>query len=213
VSALRAAGLSPVGRLDPDRGLRIGHATALVEPGGARLELRWGAFRESAGDEDFWSGAVAAHLGAAETLAPGPTQQLLYACAHGVRSGPEALIWIADATLILRTAASEIDWACLVDGAAQRELAFTTGAALAIVRELTDAPIPDRVLAELRARPSRARERLLLRLSRRHGPGVRHLQLWDSYRRRTAAAEDGDIYRGFREFLADAKRLSSRPGS
>jgi hypothetical protein len=183
VTVLRADGWSPLRRVDPGRILRSGHAMPLVEPGGAQMDLQWRAFPESNSDEDFWSGAVAATLGAAGTLAPGPTEQLLHACAYGVRAGPDALMWIADAAVILHTAEKEIDWARLVDGAARRELARTTGAALAILRELVDEPIPDQVLAELGARPSRVRERLLLRLSRRPGPILRYVRLWDVYRR------------------------------
>jgi hypothetical protein len=70
--------------------------------------------------------------------------------------------------------------------------------------------IPDRVLAELGARPSSLRERLLLRLSPRAGPAIRSLQLWDMYRRRSATAQDGYVYRDFLEFVADAKGLPSR---
>jgi hypothetical protein len=165
VAVLRASGWSPLGRVHPGRILRSGHTMPLVEPGGAQMDLQWRAFPESVSDEDFWSGAVAATLGAAGTLAPGPTEQLLHACVCGVRAGPDALMWIADAAVILHTA--EIDWVRLVDGAAQRELALTISAALAILRELVDEPIPDQVVAELGARPSSVRERLLLRLSRR----------------------------------------------
>jgi Uncharacterised nucleotidyltransferase len=165
MAVLRAGGWSPLGRVHPGRVLRSGHAMPLVEPGGTQMDLQWRVFPESISDEDFWSGAVAATLGAAETLAPGPTEQLLHACAYGVRAGPHELTWIADAAVILRT--GEIDWPRLVDGAAQRELALTTSAALAILRELVDEPIPDQVLTDLGARPSSVRERLLLRLSRR----------------------------------------------
>ncbi len=118
-------------------------------------------------------------------------------------------MWIADAAVILRTAEQELDWARLVDGAARRELALTTGVALAVLRELVDESIPDRVLAELGAQPSSVRERLLLRLSRRPGPVVRYVQLWDMYHRR-GAAEHGYVYRDFLKFVADAKGLPSR---
>jgi hypothetical protein len=184
VTVLRAGGWSPLRHVDPGRILRSGHAMPLVQAGGARMDLQWRAFPESVSDEDFWSGAVPATLGTVGTLAPGPTEQLLHACVYGVRAGPDALTWIADAAVILRTAETEIDWARLVDGAAQRELALTTGAALTIVRELVDEPIPDQVLAELDARPSSVRERLRLRVSRRPGPIVRYVQRWDMYRRR-----------------------------
>jgi hypothetical protein len=182
----------------------------LVEAGGAQMDLQWRAFPESISDEDFWSGAVAATVGAAETLAPGPAEQLLHACAHGVRAGPGALMWIADAAVILRTAENEIDWARVVDGAAQRELVLTIGGALAILQEVVDELIPDRVLAELAARPSSVRERLLLRLSPRPGPAVRYVQLWAMYRRRGRTTEDGYMYPDFLKFVADAKGLPSR---
>jgi hypothetical protein len=210
VTRLRAGGWSPLGRIDPARILRTRHAIPLREPGGAQMDLQWGAFPESISDGDFWSGAVAATVGAAETLVPGPTEQLLHACVSGVRAGPDALMWIADAMVILRTAETEIDWTRLVDGAARRELAFTTGAALAVLRGLWDQPIPDEVVAELGERPSSVRERLLLRLSPRPGSIVGSLQLWDTYRRRATTAQNGYVYRDFLTFVADAKGLPSR---
>jgi hypothetical protein len=165
VAVLRAGGWSPLAGVDSGRILHRGRTMPLVEPGGAQMDLQWRVFPESISDEDFWSGAVAATLGAAGTLAPGPAEQLLHTCAHGVRAGPDALMWIADAAVILRTA--EIDWVRLVDGAAQRELALAISVALAILQELVDEPIPDQVLAELGARASSLRGRLLRRLSRR----------------------------------------------
>jgi hypothetical protein len=146
---LRADGWSPLPRLDPLRGLRARHAIALAGPSDAKISLRCRTLPGSVGDEVLWSGAVPASVGGTATLAPGPTDQLLHACAPGVRALPNALMWIIDAAVILRSAGSEIDWARLAGGIARRRTALTTTTSLAVVRAVLDAPIPHEVMTEL----------------------------------------------------------------
>jgi hypothetical protein len=210
LAVFRASGWSMLGRIDPRRTLRSRHAMALREPGGAQIDLQWRVLPESIRDDDFWSGAVPAKLGRAATLAPGPTEQLLHTCAFGMRAGPDALTWIADAAVIIRGARAEIDWARLVEGVAQREIALRTTTSLAKLCELLAAPIPYQVMSALNALPSGARERLLLRLSLRPSPITGFVELWDMYRRRVAAADDGYVYRDFLQYVADANGLPSR---
>jgi hypothetical protein len=167
LALLRADGWSPLCRSNPGRVLRRRHAIALAGPRDAQIDLHRRTLAESAGDEDFWSGAVPATVGRSATLAPGPTEQLLHACGPGARSGPNGLTWISDAAVILRSAGGDIDWARLVEGVARRRIALTTTTSLAVLRVVLDAPIPQQVMTELGRLQDISRERLLLRLSRR----------------------------------------------
>ena len=208
IALLRAGGWSPLCRFDPGRVLRSRHAVTLVGPDGAHLSLHARALAGSLGDEAFWSGAVSVTVGRATTLAPGPTEQLLHACAHGVSAGPDALTSIADVAVILRAAAEKIDWARLAEGVAQRGLALTITASLAVARDVLDAPIPDQIVTELGRVRSTPRERILLRLSRRPSRVSAYVQLWDMYRRQVAA--DDEVYSDFLRFAADATDVPSR---
>lgn len=209
LAILRAQGWSPLWGLDPGRVLRSRHAVVLAGLGGFQISLNSRALAESVGDEDFWSGAVAVTVGRAATLAPGPTEQLLSTCACRVSAGPGALTWIADIAVILRSAGAEIDWGRFVEGVAQRRIALTAIMSLAVTRVVLDAPIPPQVITELGRLPTTARERLLVRLSRKPTRIMACVELWDMYRRHVTA--DGDHgYRDFLRFVADAADLPSR---
>ena len=211
VNTLRGRGWSVPAGIALHRVIRSRHAARLRGPGGAEIDLHWRVLPESVRDGDFWSGAAPAFLGNAPTLAPGPTEQLLHACADGMTLGSgAALLWIADAAAILRDAGSDLDWSRLVSGAAERKVTVRVATSLALVRELVGVPIPDRVLAQLNAAPSGPRERLLLRLAERPVLGGAWILMWDHYRRLAAAAEDGEGYRDFLQYVADARFLPSR---
>ena len=104
LAVFRASGWSVPGRMGLRDGLRRRQAIPLVEPDGGQVDLHRRVLPESSHDDDFWSGAVPATVGRASTRVPGPTEQLLHTCAFGVRAGPEALTWIADAAVTLRDA-------------------------------------------------------------------------------------------------------------
>ncbi len=171
---LRGRGWSAPAAIDSDRVMRNRHATRLRDPTGTEVGLHWRVLPESARDDDFWSNAVPVFLGDAQTLAPGPTEQLLHACAHGVRlASAGALQWIADGAVILHDAGSEVDWSRLVNGATERNVTVRTARSLALLRELAGLPIPTDVLAQLEAAPSGLRGRLLFGLAERTMPGSR----------------------------------------
>ncbi len=198
LAVFRACGWTAPGPIDPARALRSRHAVALSAPGETPVTLHARALAESASDEDFWSGAVAVALGSTPTRAPGPSEQLLYACAGVMQGG---LLWAADAAAILR--GGGVDWGRLVNGAASRRLGVTVATSLAVVSDVLEAPIPPEVIDELGALPSTARERLCLRLSSRPGRVTGYVRLWDLYRRN---GPEG----GFLRYVADATGVPSR---
>jgi hypothetical protein len=170
MAVLEATGWSTLAGAKPGRVIRSLHVTRLAEPGGGLIDLHRRALLTSVRDDDFWAGAVPVTVGGAATLAPGPTEQLLHACAHG---GSARLSWVADASVIIREAGSQIDWARLIEGVAARQLTLRTRASLAVLRDVLDAPIPDRVMAELESLPTGRRERLRFRFASRPDVGPR----------------------------------------
>jgi Uncharacterised nucleotidyltransferase len=211
LASLRAVGWSSPSGIDDVRIVRSRHAVALILPSREPLHVHWRVLPESIGDDDFWSAAVPVTVGRAATLAPGPTQQLLHTCADGVRSGPDALTWMADAAVIIRRSGAGIDWERFVAGAAARRVALATGTSLAMLRTVLDLPIRAQITDQLHALPETARERLLLALARNPGPVLRCAQLWDRYRRCAAAPADGGyVYRDFLKYVADATDVPSR---
>ena len=90
--------------------LRENHATVLSSPKRHEptLDLHWHVLASGRGDDDdaaFWVEARPLRIGETATLALCPEDQLLHALVHGVRwTRMPHVRWVADATLILRTA-------------------------------------------------------------------------------------------------------------
>lgn len=80
-----------------------------------------------------------------------PTDQLLHLCIAGVgRPKPAvSLQWIPDALMVLRTAASVIDWTHLLQQATRQALNLTVSQALTYLHTTFDAAIPSVVLQQL----------------------------------------------------------------
>lgn len=210
LAVLRARGWSALSRIDVRGMMRSQHALPLPNADGGKIDLHWRVLPESVRDDDVWAAAVPTTLGTARTLAPEPTDQLTHTCAHGVTFGAAALTWIPDAVAILSSADGHIDWPRLVESVTERGVSLRTATFLKLLRDLLGAPIPRHVLAELDRLPSGPRERLLLELARRPVPGGNWVVMWDRYRRRVAAGEDGYPYRDFLQYVADAYPLPSR---
>lgn len=161
----------------PTRHIAYRHAAEFREPAGGKLDLHWNVFFECCGpawDESFWRAAVPVEIGGVRTRALCPADQLLHVCVHGaVGTGPSPIRWIADAAMILRSAADRVDWDRLVDEAARRRLVVTTARALAYLADQFDLAVPAGVLDRLRRRPRRWFEGLECRAkSRSRAPRI-----------------------------------------
>jgi Uncharacterised nucleotidyltransferase len=170
VAVLERSGWSSVYRITPSF-RRVKHAALFEDQGRRHCDLHWRILEESpqaAADEDLWSASDAIEFQGQRTRILSPADQLLHVCVHGARWAPEAGIrWIADAMLII--AAGGIDWRRLVDGAGTRRFVLRMRETLEFLRTAMAAPIPDTVVADLRARPETRLERLERRiLSREH---------------------------------------------
>jgi hypothetical protein len=122
----------------------------------------------SSEDGERWAASVPLEIGDVKTCAPGPSDQLLRACAHGARSsGIGSWRWVADAFTILESSPGAIDWQRLLAHAVDRRVAPHLHMALSYLRDTFAAAVPSRVIESLGpattplgvGRPQRARGR------------------------------------------------------
>lgn len=165
VAVLEQSGWSSVYRITPSFRL-VKHAALFEDQGRRHCDLHWRILEESpqaAADEDLWSASGAIEFQGQLTRILAPADQLLHVCVHGARWAPDAGIrWIADAMLII--AAGGIDWRRLADGAGKRRFVLRMRETLEFLRTAMAAPIPDAVVADLRARPETRLERFERRI-------------------------------------------------
>ena len=139
----------------PRSRIPIVHSTPFEDSGGRQMDLHWHLFWEcfNAGeDRDYWETAVPIKVGGAQTLALGPTDQLLHTCWHGARWNEVPPIrWVADATAILGASAKEIDWQSLTKKAQRHRIVLPVKDSLEYLKKKFDAPVPDTVLRSLSA--------------------------------------------------------------
>lgn len=184
VEALSAAGWQPE-KEDPAGWAQVHHSMAIAGPEGGNLDLHWFSLWQPADDAPLWADAVPMRIGAAETLAPSPADQLLIACVHGTPWSPlPPFRWIADAVQVIRSAAPGPEWDRLVTEAKRRQLTVVTAAALAYLEEEFAVGVPDRTLVALEAAPATRHERSAFRAACRPDGPTRTLRMaWDRYRR------------------------------
>ncbi|MBB3748115.1 hypothetical protein FHT44_000576 [Mycolicibacterium sp. BK634] len=135
------------------------HAVGFRGAAGVEIDLHWWAFKVAGDDRAVFETACPATLLGRGVLVPSPTECLVGAVGGAFSCGwsGSPLRWIADAMLLLEN--STIDWDYVVQRAARPGLTLALADGLGfLVREFA-APIPSRVVAELRRRPVGWRER------------------------------------------------------
>ena len=139
----------------PQRELPDLHAQDLHHPNGAELDLHWHCLREApsdAMDDWFWASAKPFVFEQVTTLRPAPTQMLVQIILHGLRSNDEPPIrWITDAAAVIGATGDDIDWAELTKVAIQYRMAYRLALGLDYLRTQYDLPIPESVVARLKA--------------------------------------------------------------
>jgi hypothetical protein len=161
VEILAQGGWAPRGRHSPAQLMRIHHAISLTGPRRGAVDLHWTSLTPRSNDAHLWDDRVPVALQGVRTWAPGPTDQLVLACAHGLGWNAAPVRWITDAMLILRASADAIDWHEVVARARARRVTLDVAAALAFLGREFSAPVPDGLVGELRRCPVTTRERLL----------------------------------------------------
>ena len=147
----------------PAMRIPIQHSTPFEDDGGRQLDLHWHLFWEcfSANDnDDYWANAIPIRIGAVQTLALNPTDQLLHTCWHGAKWNEVPPIrWIADAMAIMGGSAEEIDWARLTQKAQKHHIVLPVKDALEYLKQRFNAPVPETLLNSLTAVPISTIER------------------------------------------------------
>lgn len=162
IRLLRERGWKPVdtgtGRPEDVIGLR--HSEGFQRSDGAMIDLHWNALLQPFRDDDLWACAVDVELGGVPTRAPCPTDQLLLVVVHSLLHGESdgSLRWVADSTMLLRSAGPNIDWDRLVDAARRRAVTLPMTSGLAYLRTFNCA-VPEGVISELARSPARRLER------------------------------------------------------
>jgi hypothetical protein len=135
--------------------ISVHNSWAFRHADGTESDLHWYIFDQCCypqADADLWRAAVSAQVDGFPIRALGPTDQLLHTCVHGAEWNPfPPLRWIADALIILNRAGNEVAWERLVEQAKKRRLVLATRDTLAFLREKFDAPVPGKILQELRS--------------------------------------------------------------
>jgi hypothetical protein len=201
LAALHADGWRPR-RSDVVHRLQFRHSADLQHADGGAVDLHWRVFNEFTGarDEDAasWDAAEPLRLAGRDTRALCPTDELLLACAHGLRWSPVAPIrWLVDVATICSAAGARLDPERLRRTAVARNLVAPVTETAGWLRDVLGLPLPpaldgiatarprrrDRWAHRVRMAPHRAGERLALhtllfaRRWRRRAPGF----AWRSY--------------------------------
>lgn len=139
----------------PQMRIPIVHSTPFEDEAHRQVDLHWHLFWEcfnASDDEDYWKQAVSIKIGGVQTLALGPTHQLLHTCWHGARWNEVPPIrWVADAMAILGASAAEIDWSGLLKKAQRHGIVLPVKDSLTYLKEKFDAPVPDTLLRSMSA--------------------------------------------------------------
>ena len=118
-------------------------------------DLHWHVFFQACwpeADAPFWQAARPLAFRGRATLALNPADQLLHLCTHCTLWNPVPSIrWVADAVWLLR--AVSVEWDRLVAQARTLGLSLHALETLAYLRGQFEAPVPEAVLAQLRAAP------------------------------------------------------------
>lgn len=161
-SALAALGEDGWTTRDTDtaRRLRFRHSADLRHPDGGAVDLHWHVFNEFTGarDEDApcWRASEPLVLAGRDTRALCPTDELLLACAHGLRWSPVGpLRWLADVAMICQTAGARLDGPALRRAAGERHLTAPVAETAGWLRDAVALPLPAALAAMVGVRPSR----------------------------------------------------------
>lgn len=132
-------------------------------------------------DERVWGTSQQVQWGKLRVRVLAPTLALYHTCVHGVRWSHAILTWIPDAMALLEQERDALDWDLLVNLSRQSRTVCQVWNALAFLAGEYGAPIPARLLQQLRESPTSWVERAEYRaLAQRPGRGPLQLarRLW-----------------------------------
>jgi hypothetical protein len=207
VRLLAAEGWSPPG----GSLTRPGPYTSQVRLLGVRrpVDLLWDPFPEGCAPDirqGFWEHAEPAEIAGVACQVLAPTDELLRICIRASRwEEPPPFRRLADAYLLLRAARPRVDWERLVDQARRARVVLPVLAALSLLRQVLDAPVPDDTLRQLEAGPAGAGEWLEQRLREAPRPRLGRLpDLLFRYRRLAGSGGAAPRRSGLARYLQGA---------
>jgi hypothetical protein len=148
----------------PELLMEIRHGDEFVAADGQRVDLHWNLLQECCGpgsNDEFWRQAIPCDIGGTACKALCAADQLLHVIVHGARwSLVQPVSWVADATVLIRTAGTTIDWDRFVQQVRSRRLVAPVREALEYLSARMGAEIPSSALDALRQVSVPYRERL-----------------------------------------------------
>ena len=177
MDVLASAGWRAREHVDP----AINHGVGFVHPDGGAFDLHWQPsvtwvlHRDDVVAADgMWARAVSLDFGGVRTRMPCPADMLIHVCIHGAWANSGAAIrWITDATCVMRTAETQLDWDLVVERIARHRLGLQMAGALRYLSQFGGPGVPAYVRDAADMMPSTGRERRHHRIS-----------TWDTTRRK-----------------------------
>lgn len=178
--------------------------------GGHRaVDLLWDPFPEGCGPgigDEFRASSEPGEVAEVACRLLSPTDELLRTCVRAARwEEIPSFRRLADAQVILRTAGARVDWDRLADHAVRVGVVLPVLAALSLVREVLDAPVPADTLRRLQHARVSAGDRLEQRLREAPRPHLGRLpDLLFRYRRLAGPGPAGSRQPGLVRYLQGA---------
>lgn len=183
----------------------------LFRDDGVQLSLRWRWPHASAAGDDVapWDAAERATVDGRAIRVMGRADLLVDACMQAAGwDGVARVRSIADAALIVR---HDVDWDRVLRHARAYGVVPAISAALADLHDCLGAPVPSRVLADLAAAPTAARDRLEFYCRRAASPRVSPVvDTWFGYARSRRAPSEGAARLGLLRYLQLRWSLGAR---
>jgi hypothetical protein len=193
------------------------HADELVDSTGQRLDLHWNALQECCrpgANDAFWEASEPLEAEGLRARTLCPADALLHVVMHGARwSQVQPAAWIADAAMLLRARADEIDWDRFVAQATARRLVVPVRGALRCLADCVGFEPPARVAAALAGAPTALAERVEHAVKISSRPLVGSLPvLWFDYARLARGGPVGGADLSFRSYLRCTFRVPESSG-
>lgn len=148
----------------PELLMEIRHGDEFVAADGQRVDVHWNILQECCApgsNDDFWRQAIPCEIDGTACKALCAADQLLHVIVHGARwSLVQPVSWVADATVLIRSAGATLDWDRFLDQARSRRVVAPVRGALEYLSARMGAGIPLSLLDALREAPVTFRERL-----------------------------------------------------
>jgi hypothetical protein len=180
-----------------EQDLLLCHGLGLHRGHGA-IDLHWYLLPECcwpSADRALWTRTADLRLSGVRAQVLSPADQVLHACAHGLRWSPvDGGYWVADVSRIVQNRG--IDWDEMIRESRRRDLAFQIHGSLSFVSSHGWGDVPPSVLAALRTSTISVAARLECRAKRQPVVSLSGLfVIWRGWRRAVHGADEDGVPR------------------